>query len=723
MVVYLYATNNIKAELYNASGTLLATATAIDSTYTGNLYKTAGLQFAYTNTITAAVKGIYIRKYVSPEPTGGAWGNTENAGTNVYLTTTSGDGGNVSTPGEGTYTYQQSQIVNISASADSCYHFVNWTGDAFTITNPNASSTTINMSTSNKYIVANFAMITYTLSLTANNSGGSPYFDGTSPFNCGASASIHANTNTSGGYTFSGWTPTAGIANASAANTTVTMSQARTLTASYIAPNGSTYTLSLAASPSAGGSPYFDGTSPFSAGTNASIHANTSSCYTFAGWTPNTSVANASAANTTVTMSQNRTLTANYTIKTYTLSLTANNSGGSPYFNGSSPFTCGTNASIYANTSAGYVFAGWSPTDGVANPSAGNTTVLMTQNRSLVACYAPISTTSWLAGYSYRKTITINHTDAGAQTNYQMMLTVSNANGVSSGSTVYLNGSALSWPNDVRFTKSDGTSLLDFWIEKNDSTSGTWWVEFDAIPAHPNDGSFYIYYGKASDTSASNGVNTFPYFDDASSNKSANYTKVNIYNSAFTSAIAYDATNKQYNLSHTSSDNELFKINTGVFGEGYAYTLTGQITTGANTSNSQFGWWVRYNGSARTSDKGYGVKASNSADKLGIDRENGGTSETNLASASVTINSLTWYKMVVYLYATNNIKAELYNASGTLLATANITDATYTGNSYKTAGLFFAYTNSITAAVKGIYIRNYASPQPTWGAWGNTEAD
>lgn len=124
----------------------------------------------------------------------------------------------------------------------------------------------------------------------------------------------------------------------------------------------------------------------------------------------------------------------------------------------------------------------------------------------------------WLTGYKYRKQITINHTDDGAQTNYQMPLTIVKAAGADSGPTVYLGNHALNWPNDIRFTASDGTTLLGTngggWREESDLTDGTWWVKVDTIPAHPDDGLIYLYYGKASDTDASSIANTFIVGDD-----------------------------------------------------------------------------------------------------------------------------------------------------------------------------------------------------------------
>jgi len=70
--------------------------------------------------------------------------------------------------------------------------------------------------------------------------------------------------------------------------------------------------------------------------------------------------------------------------------------------------------------------------------------------------------------------------------------------------------------SDLRFTNSGGTNL-DFWIEKSTaSTSATVWVEVDSL-AGTSTTEIYMYYGNASATSASNGENTFPFFDDFSS--------------------------------------------------------------------------------------------------------------------------------------------------------------------------------------------------------------
>ena len=69
---------------------------------------------------------------------------------------------------------------------------------------------------------------------------------------------------------------------------------------------------------------------------------------------------------------------------------------------------------------------------------------------------------AWLSNYSYRKSITLSRA-SGAVTNYQMKLLVGESSGAT-GEDVDCGGLCLSTFNDIRFTKSDGTTLLDYWI-------------------------------------------------------------------------------------------------------------------------------------------------------------------------------------------------------------------------------------------------------------------
>jgi len=52
-------------------------------------------------------------------------------------------GGSVTTPGEGTFTYDEGGVVNLLAEPEDGCQFVNWTGSVDTIANVNATSTAI----------------------------------------------------------------------------------------------------------------------------------------------------------------------------------------------------------------------------------------------------------------------------------------------------------------------------------------------------------------------------------------------------------------------------------------------------------------------------------------------------------------------------------------------------------------------------------------------------
>lgn len=120
----------------------------------------------------------------------------------------------------------------------------------------------------------------------------------------------------------------------------------------------------------------------------------------------------------------------------------------------------------------------------------------------------------WLTGWTYRKSVTISRA-SGAVTNYQMKLLVGESSGAS-GEDVDCGGHCLASFNDLRFTASDGVTLLDYWIESISGTTpnqlATVWIEFDSIGTSAT--TFYMYYGNSGASSVSSGADTFITFDD-----------------------------------------------------------------------------------------------------------------------------------------------------------------------------------------------------------------
>jgi len=122
----------------------------------------------------------------------------------------------------------------------------------------------------------------------------------------------------------------------------------------------------------------------------------------------------------------------------------------------------------------------------------------------------------WLSGWTYRKRHEIKPS-SGAGTNYQIKLEVKYGIGFGGNNVVYLNQHSRTDFGDVRFTKEDGVTLLDYWIEeKEDSNYAIFWVK---IPDDLSNNSVVIcvYYGNSNATYSdpqAHGEDTFEFFDD-----------------------------------------------------------------------------------------------------------------------------------------------------------------------------------------------------------------
>lgn len=129
----------------------------------------------------------------------------------------------------------------------------------------------------------------------------------------------------------------------------------------------------------------------------------------------------------------------------------------------------------------------------------------------------------WLSGWDYRKAHTITGSIDGAQTDYQVGIKVYYGNGVDgteviNGVTfgkIYTDSKCQGDFEDINFTKADGITSLDYWMEEYSNASyGVFWVEIDSIPDSPDTVDIYVYYGNDAVSSTSSGDNTFIFFDD-----------------------------------------------------------------------------------------------------------------------------------------------------------------------------------------------------------------
>ena len=86
------------------------------------------------------------------------------------LTINSTEGGEVTTPGEGTFTCDAGKVVNLLAVADEHYEFTCWTGDVDYVDDIYAAETTITV-WDDYSITANFELVEYTLIVDSTEGG------------------------------------------------------------------------------------------------------------------------------------------------------------------------------------------------------------------------------------------------------------------------------------------------------------------------------------------------------------------------------------------------------------------------------------------------------------------------------------------------------------------------------------------------------------------------
>ena len=213
----------------------------------------------------------------------------------------------------------------------------------------------------------------YTITVTANpNNAGS--VTGGGSYNQSQSCTVTATANT--GFTFTNWTENGDVVSSNASYT-FNVEGNRSLVANF---SLNSYTITATANPSDGGT--VSGAGNYNYGASCTLTATAATGYSFTNWTENGSVVS-SDANYTFTVEGNRSLVANFTAITYTITVSANpsNSGTT---SGGGTYNHGQSCTVIATSADGYTFMNWTENGSVVSTDA-NYTFVVTSNRSLVA--------------------------------------------------------------------------------------------------------------------------------------------------------------------------------------------------------------------------------------------------------------------------------------------------------------------------------------------------
>jgi len=150
------------------------------------------------------------------------------------LTISSTAGGSVTTPGEGVFTYDEGTVVDLVATPDAGYRFVNWTGNVSAVEDVYGAETTVTVN-DDCAVTANFVAL-YDLTVSIFSTGGGSVVEpGEGVFTYDEGTVVDLVAIPDAGYRFVEWTGDVGtIADVHDASTTITMNGDYAVRANFV---------------------------------------------------------------------------------------------------------------------------------------------------------------------------------------------------------------------------------------------------------------------------------------------------------------------------------------------------------------------------------------------------------------------------------------------------------------------------------------------------------
>ena len=429
----------------------------------------------------------------------------------IIVSANPAEGGTVS--GGGTFNSGTSRTV--TATANEGYSFTNWTENGSVVsTNANYTFTV----TANRTLVANFianAPNQYTINVLANPTDGG-MVGGGGAYEQGDTCTVRTTANS--GYAFINWTEN-GDEVSTSANYTFIVNGHRTLVANFEEHEPETYTVSVSANPSNGGTVSGGGT--FQQGESCTVHADANTGYTFTNWTENGNVVSTNA-NYTFTVTGNRMLKANFTVQTPdTYTITAGvTPTGSGTTTGAGTYQQGQSCTLTATAASGFVFQKWTKNGSQVSTNA-TYTFTVTESASYIAHFDQ---------QSYNISLSASPSNGGTVSGggvhyYGQSCTVHAA--ANSGYTFTNwteNGSVVSSNANYNFTVTGNRTLVAHFTQQSQAPTGAINGKFSVSAGQ----RVYFSQGnlqyKASTAQWQFATNQYDYIGDANSNISQNYS-------------------------------------------------------------------------------------------------------------------------------------------------------------------------------------------------------
>ena len=267
---------------------------------------------------------------------------------------------------------------------------------------------------------------------------------------------------------------------------------------------------------------------------------------------------------------------------------------------------------------------------------------------------------------------------------------------------------------DIRITNSDGITSLPYWIQSYiASTSAIFWIKVPSIPSGAK--TIYMYYGNQVASSASDGWNTFEFFDDFSSGLSQwtidteNTDKVYISTGAGnpSPSLRHDPDSSQTKNGYfdTRLITNYYKMGNGII-EYEAYLA------GTQRIIHQLGWRVQ----SLNFENGYCWRVQTAYSDGGHLRFTGRASWSPFGTAFNYVSANTWHSVKEI------VSGSTYTGYVDGGSAYSGTDGTKLTADYLVSHVHGVSLNASSyVLVDNIRVRKYASPEPITGS-GSEEA-
>ncbi|MFO8034635.1 MAG: right-handed parallel beta-helix repeat-containing protein [Candidatus Bipolaricaulota bacterium] len=300
------------------------------------------------------------------------------------LTIESTEGGQVTEPGETSFTYNHGTEVELSVRPEPLYRFAGWTGDTYAIEDRRAKATTITMYDDYE-ITAEFDFDPLELRVSSTD-GGSVDMPGEGRFPYDEGEQVPLQAAAEEGYQFVGWRgDIEAIDDPDAHETTIEMHEDYKIKAAFAVAE---YDLDVESTEGGTVTVPGEGVYRYEHTTRVSLRVSADEGYAFVGWRGDVdTIADPEATRTALDMRGNYAITAEFASVPRELEL-ASTEGGEVRDPGEGTFTYehGDEVALSAEADTGYVFVRWGGDIGeVADTGAEDTTIAMRDDYEIAA--------------------------------------------------------------------------------------------------------------------------------------------------------------------------------------------------------------------------------------------------------------------------------------------------------------------------------------------------